>query len=133
MKNKSTYVLLACLLIAGSSVFAMEEKEGVFGRDFHISQSTVLRLLNTDQTLEVDGHHYKVTGRVTGTAGDMFTQSPERMIRFYNGSTYDKAPSAWQYLEELPPTLDERPDSPTFGQYIGGGDGVADLRITRVD
>jgi hypothetical protein len=133
MKNKLNYVLLAFLLLAGSSVFAMDENEGVSGRDFHISKSTVIRLLNSNDTLEVGGHHYKVTGTVVGTAGDMFTQSPERMIRFYNGWTYDKAPTAWQYLEDLPPTLDENPGSPTFGQYLGGGDGVADLRITRVD
>lgn len=129
MRKKLTYVLLASLLVTGSSAFAMMGDEGVSGRDFNISKSTALQLMNTDKTLEAGGHHYKVTGTVTGTAGETFKEAPEEMIRFYNGWTYNKAPTSWQYLFDLPPQFDET-GSPIWGT---GGDGVADLRITQVD
>lgn len=129
MKNKLSYILLVSLLVAGSSAFAMMGEEGVSGRGFDISRSTALRLMNTDKTLEVGGHHYKVTGTVAGTAGEMFKTAPEEILHFYNGWTYNTAPTSWQFMFDLPPAFDEN-GTPIFGT---GGDGVADLHITQVD
>jgi hypothetical protein len=128
MRKKLTYVFLISLLVAGSSAFAMMGEEGVSGNDFNISRSTALKLLNTDQPLEVGGHHYKVTGTVVGTAGKMFTTAPDEIIHFNNSSTYGQAPTQWSYMLDLPPLQDEN------GQIIAeGGDGVASLVITKVD
>ena len=48
-----------------------------------------------------------MTGKITGTAGEIFKTAPEEMIYFYNGWTYDKAPTSWQYMFDLPPNFDE--------------------------
>jgi hypothetical protein len=129
VRKKLTYILLASLFVTGSSAFAMMENEGVSGRGFNVSRATVMRLMNKDETLNVGGHKYKVTGTITGAAGETFKSDPaNETIHFYNGWTYDKAPTEWQYLFDMPPHMDEH------GHEISpGADGVADLHITQVD
>ncbi|MBX9622158.1 MAG: hypothetical protein K2X28_09125 [Alphaproteobacteria bacterium] len=127
MRKKLTYVLLATLLVTGSSAFAMME-EGVSGQNFSIQRSKVIDALKTGKELEIGGHKYKVTGTIDGTAGEMFKTAPDPMVHFYNGWTYDKAPTEWQYLFDISPHMDEH------GHEISpGADGVADLHIKQVE
>lgn len=139
MRKKLTYVLLATLFVTGNSAFAMMGDEEVSRYDFKILKSTALHLLNTDETLEVRGHHYKVTGKIEGTTGNIFTTfitSPSKdIINFHNhtGNTGGKT-KQWKYIMCFPPTIDDNPKSPTFSQKIGRGvDGIVDLQITQID
>lgn len=97
MRKKLTYVLLISLLVGGSSAFAMMGEEGVLGHDFNMSKSTALRLLNTKNTLEVNSHHYKVRGTVSGKAGESFTEAPDRMLTFSNLWLEKPNKTVWYY------------------------------------
>lgn len=131
MKNKLSYILLVSLLVAGSSAFAMMEGEGVLGegRSFNAHRSKVVEALETGKPIEIGGHHYKVTGTIVGTAGEMFKTDSDPMVHLYNGWTYNKTPTSWQYLLDLPPQFDEN-GIPIPGT---GGDGVANIEITKID
>lgn len=134
MIRNISYILLICGTIASSAAFAMlEEGPDQYARShpsFQVRKSTVIEALDGDKIIETNGHKYKIQAKAFGEFGEMFKNDPMDESIFLYFSPKNIPGNFWQGFQQMS-SMDEDPNSPTYGM-ISGIPGGVEIEVSQI-